>query len=289
MKIVFFGTPEFSVPFLDTLASDPEMQMLAVVTQPDKPVGRKQELVASEVKLRAQELAIPVLQFVSLKRPEVLETLKALEADMFVVINYGKLIPKSLLELPRFGCVNVHPSLLPKYRGPSPIRAPIENGDTETGISIMLLDEGMDTGPILAQKTVPVFPDETTPQLTDRLAQIGAPFFLETLKLYAAGAIQPVAQDDSKATLTTMLDRESGKIDWSDAPEAIERKIRAYTPWPGTYTITQHHGKPLRVKILTARLEQGQLQILEVQPEGSRPMSYDAFVRGYGPLDTSQS
>lgn len=284
MKIVFFGTPEFSVPFLNALAADPQIALLAVVTQPDKPVGRKQMMTAPEVKVRAQELGIPVWQFASLKRQEVVEALRPLHADVFVVINYGKMIPADLLKVPKLGCVNVHPSLLPKYRGPSPIRAPIEHGDTETGISVMLLDEGMDTGPILAQKTVPVFPDDTTPTLTDRLAQIGAPFFLEVLKLYGSGAITPLAQDHTKSTITRMLDREDGKIDWKESPEMIERKIRAYTPWPGTYTEINHHGVPLRVKILKARLVDGELEFLEVQPEGRQVMSYEEFVRGYGPL-----
>jgi len=285
VRIIFFGTPEFSVPFLNALVADPHIDVLAVVTQPDKQVGRKQILTASEIKMRAQQLGIPVHTFASLKRPQVFETLQAFTADAFVVINYGKLIPLNILQLPKLGCVNLHPSLLPNYRGPSPIRAPIENGDCQTGLSVMLLDAGMDTGPVLAQKKVPVLPDDTTPTLTKRLAEVGAPFFVEVLNLYAAGALKAIPQDDSKATLTRLLDRDSGKLDLTEPAEVLERKIRAYTPWPGTYTVIEHHGAPLRVKILKARLTNGVLELLEVQPEGGRAMAYDEFKRGYGAID----
>ncbi|MEK7665475.1 MAG: methionyl-tRNA formyltransferase [Patescibacteria group bacterium] len=282
MKIIFFGTPEFSVPFLDALASDPEIEILAVVTQPDKPVGRKQELTPSAVKMRAEVLGILVIQFPTLKTSEAKKRLATFGADAFIVVAYGKLIPKIVLDLPQLGCINVHPSKLPQYRGPSPIQAVIEKGDRETAVSIMLLDEGMDTGPILAQKSVEVLEDDTSPTLSNRLMQIGAPLLLETLKLYASGALKPIPQDGSKATITKLLDRDSGKIDLSEPAELLERKIRAYTPWPATYTIIKHRGIDLRVKILKARLVNGTLELLVVQPEGGRIMNYDEFKRGYG-------
>ena len=282
MKIIFFGTPEFSVPFLDALASDPEIEILAVVTQPDKPVGRKQELTPSAVKMRAEVLGILVIQFPTLKTSEAKKRLATFGADAFIVVAYGKLIPKIVLDLPQLGCINVHPSKLPQYRGPSPIQAVIEKGDRETAVSIMLLDEGMDTGPILAQKSVEVLEDDTSPTLSNRLMQIGAPLLLETLKLYASGTLKPIPQDGSKATITKLLDRDSGKIDLSEPAELLERKIRAYTPWPATYTIIKHRGIDLRVKILKARLVNGTLELLVVQPEGGRIMNYDEFKRGYG-------
>lgn len=284
MKIIFFGTPDFSVPFLNTLASDPQIELLAVVTQPDKPVGRKLIPKPSPIKERGQVLGFRVFPFTKLKSFEAHDQLVSLGADVFVVVAYGKLIPKSILDIPKLGCVNVHPSKLPRYRGPTPIQTAIEHGDRETAVSIMLLDEGMDTGPLLAQKKVEILPTDTTPSLSQRLAAVGAPFLVETLKLYAAGALTPIPQDNTLASSTKLLDRASGKIDWDESPEVIERKIRAYAPWPGTFTIIEHQGVPLRVKILKAKVVEGQFEILEVQPEGGLPMSYEAFVRGYGPL-----
>ncbi len=275
VKLVFFGTPDFSAPFLSALLEEKDLEVLAVVTQPDKPVGRDRILTPPAVKVRAIEASIPVLQFPSLRKSEAPETLKALGADVFVVVAYGKLIPQEILDIPRLGCVNVHPSLLPNYRGPSPIQAAIANGDTQTAISIMLLDAGMDTGPILGQKTVEVKTDDTYATLASRLQEVGGPFLVDVLRGYASGALQPIPQDDSRATITTLLDRESGKIDFTESPETIDRKIRAYHPWPGCYTIVQHNGAPLRVKLLPNQM---------VQPEGKKPMTTPEFERGYGTL-----
>lgn len=275
MKIVYFGTPEFSVPFLNALLEEKDLEILAVVTQPDKPVGRDQVLTPPTVKIRASEGGIPVLQFPSLRKPEAFETLKALGADVFVVVAYGKLIPQEILDIPRLGCVNVHPSQLPKYRGPSPIQAAIVNGDRQTAVSIMLLDAGMDTGPILGQKTVEVMSDDTYLALAKRLQDVGGPFLVEILRTYASGAIKPIAQDDNNASITSLLDRESGKIDFSESLEDIDRKIRAYYPWPGCYTNVTHNGSELRVKLLPNQM---------VQPEGKKPMTMPEFERGYGTL-----
>lgn len=287
LRLIFFGTPDFSVPFLKELLDAEDIEVVAVVTQPDKPVGRAQQVEAPPVKILAEERGVTVLQFPTLKKLEVNETLKALNADVFVVVAYGKLIPPSLLTVPRLGCVNVHPSFLPKYRGPSPIQAAIENGDDVTAVSIMLLDEGMDTGPLIAQKTVEVKNDDTYTSLSERLASVSAPFLVEALRLYISGAVSPTPQDDTNASVTKLLDRESGRIDWKESAETIERKIRAYTPWPGCFSVVKHHGKELRVKILKARLGTNGLEILDVQPEGKKPMSYVEYSRGYPKLNST--
>lgn len=284
MKIVFFGTPEFSVPFLRALIEAPSLEVIAVVTQPDKPVGREKTLTPPPTKILALQHGLPVLQFATLKSDTARETLAALHADCFVVVAYGKLIPQPILELPPLGCINVHPSLLPKYRGPSPIQAAIANGDDKTAVSIMLLDAGMDTGPLLAQEPVEVLPTDTSPTLSERLTKVGAPLLVSTLVGYEAGSIKPMPQSDAGATITKLLDREDGLIDWTDSAEEIDQKIRAYTPWPGCYTVLNKNGKELRVKILAAQLVDGKLAILQVQPEGKQPMSYQEFQRGYGQI-----
>lgn len=276
MKIVFWGTPDFALPMLKALIAADGFEVVGVVTQADAPMGRKQTLTPPPVKVAAEAAGIPVFQFTSLKKPEVVETLKQLHADAFVVFSYGKIIPGSVLSIPRLGCINVHPSLLPLYRGPTPVPAAIVHGDSKTGVSIMVLDEGMDTGAILAQQEVEILPNDTTPTLMHRLiAEVGAPLLIETLHRFAAGEIKPVPQDDARATICGLLSREDGLINGDESPEVIDRKIRAYTPWPGCYTIIKHGGKDLRVKLLPGGL---------VQPEGKKPMSQMDFERGYGRL-----
>lgn len=303
LRVAFFGTPEFAVPFLDALFDDSDIEVVAALTQPDKPVGRKQELAPSPVKLRAEEAGIGIMQPKTLKNYGVHDELRALKADAFVVVAYGKLIPPKVLPIPRLGCINVHPSKLPKYRGPAPVSAAIEHGDEKTAVSIMLLDEGMDTGPILGQKELEVKLDDTTPVLEKRLSKIGAPFLVEVLKMYADQVITPVSQDDSKASITKLLDRESGHINWTEPAKFIEQKVRAYTPWPGTYTVWDRNGKEMRLKILKARLSdsgsqepgtvtvsdgrilvscgEGQLELLDLQLEGKSTMDPKVFLRGY--------
>ena len=275
MKIVFFGTPELSVPVLQALITASNINVVAVVTQPDKPVGRKQELTPPPVKVVADSAGIPVWQFSTLKNPEAVAQLSSVEADAFVVFAYGKMIPDDVLSIPRLGCLNLHPSLLPAYRGPAPINAPILNGDSETGVTIMLLDSGMDTGPILAQTNVAVASDDTAETLGDRLIAIGAPLLVETLQKYADGEIKPQTQKEEGITITKKLDREDGLIVKGEDPTTIDRKIRAYFPWPGCYTIIKHNGLDLRVKLLPKSM---------VQPEGKSPMTLPEFERGYGPL-----
>jgi methionyl-tRNA formyltransferase len=301
IKIIFFGTPDLSVPFLEALTNESDFEVAAVVTRPDQPVGRKQILTPPPVKELALKKNIEVFQPKSLRleargsRQETdpppglcLPALASIGADLFIVVAYGKIIPQTVLDMPRLGCLNVHPSLLPKYRGPSPIQSAIANGDNETGLSIMLLDKGMDSGPILAQTKFPLAADETQITLTEKIKEIGPAFLIGTIKKFAAGKIKPVPQDNSQATVCKILNRDSGKIDWSEPAETIERKIRAYYPWPGSWTEIEHGGKTLRVKILKASLREKRLIFLEVQPEGQRPMEYEEFVRGYGHLKTAQ-
>ena len=276
IRVVFFGTPNFALPVFEALLKADDIDVVGVVTQPDKPSGRGHEMTPSPVKVVGARHAVRVLQFPSLKKPEVVEALKKLEADAFVVFSYGKMIPASVLSIPRLGCLNVHPSLLPLYRGPTPVPAAILRGDTKTGVSIMLLDEGMDTGPILAQAVVNVLPNDTTPILMHRLiAEVGSPLLVETLRRFASGQIKPQPQDNARATICGLHDREDGFIKGNESSDEIDRKIRAYFPWPGCYTIVKHNGKDLRVKLLP----RGQ-----VQPDGKKPMALSEFERGYGRL-----
>ncbi|MEK7105615.1 MAG: methionyl-tRNA formyltransferase [Patescibacteria group bacterium] len=275
MKIVFFGTPELATNVLQALIDAEGFDVVATVTRPDKAVGRDPAITPSPVKALATGRGIPVLDFASLKTAVAVDALRTLNADVFVVFNYGKIIPPAVLEIPPLGCVNLHPSLLPKYRGPTPYLSALLNGETETGVSIMLLDAGMDTGPILATTRVPIMPDDTTPELAERLIAAGTPVLIATLRGYAAGTIQPVAQNDAEATYTKLLDREDGLVTGKETPEELDRKIRAYTPWPGCYTIIKRNGKDLRVKLLPGGM---------VQPEGKKPMALSEFERGYGQL-----
>lgn len=253
MRIVFFGTPDFSLPFLHALAHDDAFDVVAVVTQPDKPAGRGRILQEPPVKTWALAHKIGVFQFPSLKTTKARAVLSDLGADAYVVVAYGKIIPPEVLSLPSLGCVNVHPSMLPKYRGPAPMQAAIENGDSATGISIMLLDAGMDTGPILAQQSIELSPAETLPSLVGKIHRDAPRFLVRTLREYGSKQIQPKPQDESRATTTRLLAREDGKIDWSRPVEEIDRKIRAYSPWPGIWTTWKRPEKSLRMKILEAK------------------------------------
>ena len=250
MKIVFFGSPAFAVPFLKALHNDADVELIAAVCQPDQPAGRGQELAEPAVKTAALAHGIKVLQPATLKDEAVQKDLSAFGADFFVVVAYGKLIPKAVLDIPRLGCVNVHPSLLPKYRGASPMQFALDAGDPETGITVMLLDEGMDTGPILAFDHVEIHDDETLGSLTTKVEQTGPSLLLSTLKRFAAGEITPLKQDDAKATPSRKLEKEDGHIDWTKTAAAIERRVRAYDPWPGTWSVWNRNGKALRLKII---------------------------------------
>lgn len=279
-RVVFFGTPELAVPMLERLAET--TTVIAAVTQTDKPKGRSQELSPSPVKVAALKYGIPVLQPKTLKREKsagetFYQSFCALKPDVAVVVAYGKIIPAEYLSIPRFGFVNVHPSLLPSLRGPSPMQYAILQGVNPTGISIMVLDAGMDTGPVLAQELLTLSSAETAETLHDRVQIVGADLLVRTLKDYITGTIHPKQQNDSLATYSHLIDKSHGQIDWTRTDTEIERMIRAFTPWPGAFTYCQ--GK--RIKILSAHLEHECLVLDTVQPEGKRPMSYGDFARGY--------
>lgn len=286
IRVVFFGTPDFALPIFQALVAAQDIQVVGVVTQQDKPVGRKKVMTPSPVGLAARAKGLPVFAFASLKKSGVVEALRALDAHLFVVFSYGKILPKAVLDIPPLGCVNVHPSKLPRYRGPTPVPAAILHGDTSTAVSIMLLDEGMDTGPLLAQQDVAVLPDDTTPILMRRLIHdVGAPLLIQTIRDYANGQIKAAPQSASGVSVTPLFSREDGQIAPGEPIEMIDRKIRAFTPWPGAFTIIKHAGKDLRVKLLSSPT-QGEArrgQFL-VQPEGKKPMAFAEFERGYGPL-----
>lgn len=241
------GTPEFAVPSLRALVAGP--YMVAVVTQPDRPAGRGGKLTPSPVKVVAQELGLTLLQPESLKDPEFRAKMAALRPEATVLVAYGEYVSPTLLDLPRHGSLNLHPSLLPRWRGSTPVQSAILAGDKETGVSIILMDKGLDTGPILAQRKVGIGAEENTPELGARLANVGAALLEETLPRWLRGEIQPQPQPEEGATLTRSLRKEDGAIDWTMPAEQIDRRIRALQPWPGTYT---YWGERL-LKILRAR------------------------------------
>jgi methionyl-tRNA formyltransferase len=205
------------------------------------------------------------------------EDIKRIKPDLIIVANFGQILPQEILDIPQYGCLNVHPSLLPKYRGASPVQSAVLNGEAKTGVTIIFMDAQIDHGPILAQKETIIGPNETYSQLHDRLAALGAELLIDTLPDWIAGRIELREQDHKLAIYTKILTREDGKIDWRKSDEEIERQIRAFNPWPGTYTIWQKK----RIKILKGMMENGKLRIMEVQPEGKKSMSFEAFLRGH--------
>jgi methionyl-tRNA formyltransferase len=300
MRVVFMGTPGFALPALSRLA-DSEYEVVAVYTQPDEPVGRGRRMVPTAVKSAALARALTVNQPPSLKEAGEVAKLAGLRPDTIVVAAYGQLLPQSVLDVPRFGCVNIHPSLLPRHRGPSPVAAAILAGDEATGVSIMLMDKGMDTGPVLAQSQWAISDSDTTGTLTDRLAEAGANLLMETLPLWVAGRITPQAQDNGKATYCRVVSKEDGRMDWHLPAPELWRRVRAFQPWPGCYTVWQ--GKLLKIveavplpgegeegRVVEIRgvsgvpvgvqTASGTLGLLKVQLEGKRVVSAEEFIRG---------
>lgn len=249
IRTVFLGTPGVAVTTCDALHAA-GAQLVGVVTQPDKPAGRGRATQEAPVARRAAALGVPVFKPKGLKREENRRFLWDLKPDLLVVAAYGKILPKEVLDLPRFGAVNVHFSLLPRWRGPAPVPAALLAGDAETGVTIMKLDEGMDTGPILAQERMPIGPEDTTTSLLPRLAHIGARLLMATLERYLAGQLSPTPQDNAQATVCPMLKKEDGLIDWTKPATQIARMVRAYDPWPGTWTVWERK----RLLIRKARL-----------------------------------
>lgn len=273
LKIIFMGTPEFGAIILEGLVKN-DYKPILVITAPDKPVGRKQTLTSTPVKKIAKKYNIPVVH--------QLEEIKKIKPDLIIVAAYGQILPKEILEMPKYGCLNVHPSLLPKYRGASPIQTTILNGDKETGVTIILMDEKMDHGPIIAQTKYKIPDDINHKELDSTLAKQGATLLVKTLPKWINGEIEAKAQDEPKATYTKVLKKEDGKIDWSKSAGEIEKQIRAFYPWPGAFTFIKHKGKVLRVKILKADIsKEDKLIIKKIQPEGKKAMSFEEFKRGY--------
>ncbi|HUB86737.1 MAG TPA: methionyl-tRNA formyltransferase [Verrucomicrobiae bacterium] len=299
MKIVFMGTAELSCASLEKLARDKNFQIAAVVTQPDKPKGRDLKLQSSPVKILAQKFNLPVLQPARAHDEKFIAELRELKPDLIVVAAYGQILPPAILDLPRFGCVNVHTSLLPKYRGAAPIQSAILNGETETGVTIMKMDAGLDTGAIIAQTRTPILPEDNSQTLHDKLAQLGADLLVETIPAYAAGKISPQPQNNSEATHAAKIKKEDGKIDWHEPAEKIWNKLRAFTPWPGAFTFLK--GKLLKIwraEIVQQTGETGEilsadkngivvacgkdaLRILELQREGGRRLNAQEFLAGH--------
>jgi methionyl-tRNA formyltransferase len=303
MTIVFMGTAELSCASLRSLARDIRFQIAAVITQPDKPRGRDLKLQPSPVKMLAQTLGLPVLQPVKARDERFIAELGRLKPELIVVVAYGQILPQAILDLPKYGCVNVHTSLLPKYRGASPIQSAILNGGTETGVTIMKMDEGLDTGPILSQRSTPILPEDNSQTLHDRLAELGAELLVETILDYVAGKITPRPQPAAGATYAAKIKKEDGKIDWSEPAEKILNRMRAFTPWPGAFTflkgktksalfkiwradIIQHSGKTgeviqADVHGIVVGCGKDALRILELQLEGGRRMSAQEFLAGH--------
>jgi len=299
-RTIFMGTPQFAVTILESLLSSP-YQVLAVYTQPDKPVGRGQQVAFPPVKRLALEHGIPVIQPQTLKSTGVVEKLASFQPELIIVAAFGYILPPEVLALPRFACLNVHPSLLPRHRGPSPVANTILCGDELTGVTIMLMDSGMDTGPILAQEKLGISFMDTTDSLSSRLADLGAKLLLETLPKWLGDKLEPQAQDESQATYSKLITSEDAEIDWHLSAVELWRRIRAYSPWPVCYTWCQgkrlkiHEATPVddmakgeigeviaskeppRVGVITGR---GILGLGQVQLEGKRKMSVDDFVRG---------
>jgi methionyl-tRNA formyltransferase len=233
IRVVFMGSPDFSLPSLRSLAQ--AYQVVGVVTQPDRASGRGRELKAPPVKLLAQELGVPVIQPEKLKQPEAMEQLRAWQPDLIVVAAFGQILKKDVLDLPRFGCVNVHASLLPRWRGAAPINAAILAGDEETGVTIMKMDVGLDTGPMLSMKRIRIEPDDTAGSLFEALSTLGADLLIETLPAYMDGKLTPQPQPEEGATYAPMLKKEDGRLDFTKSAVELARRVRAMNPWPGAW------------------------------------------------------
>ncbi len=300
MRIVFMGTPEFAVPSLEALLKS-EDQVVGIVTQPDRPKGRGHNLAPPPVKVIAQRTGIPFLQPLKIKTPDFLDALAAWKPDLIAVTAFGRILPAPILNLPPRGCVNVHGSLLPKYRGAAPVQWAIMNGERETGITTMLMDEGMDTGPILLQEQIPIMPDDTAGTLAPRLAELGGRLLVETIRQLKTGVLAPRAQDNSEATIAPLLTKEDGVIDWSRSAQTIANRVRGLSPWPGAYTFFGHDRwniwstvvNPTRsdeqpgtiiavakhsIQVATG---EGMLEIVEIQTANSRRMNASQFLAGH--------
>ncbi len=304
MRIVFMGTPDFAVPCLKALV-DAGHEIAAVYTQPDKPVGRKQILTPPPVKVLAAEEGIPVFQPDSFRDEEQVRMLKELQPDLISVVAYGKILPKSVLDIPQYGCINVHGSLLPRYRGAAPIQWAVLNGDAVTGVTTMYMAEGLDSGDMLLKAETPIEEDLTAGELFDRLSEMGARLLVETVEGLKKGTIERIRQDETQATHVKKIDRSLSPIDWNRSAQEIHNQVRGLSPWPVAQTVRD--GKVLKIhRTRTAgagrgepgeiQEEQGRyyvvcgkdrLELLTVQAEGSKRMDAAAYFRGH-PLKSGE-
>lgn len=298
LRTVFMGTPEFAVPSLEALLAA-EVDLRGVYTQPDRPAGRGRKMQQSPVKQVAEEAGVPVFQPQKLRAEGVVEELRKLHPELIVVAAYGQILPKAVLELPKCGCINVHASLLPRHRGAAPIQKAILDGDTVSGITTMLMDEGLDTGDMLVKRSLPIGADETAGELHDRLARLGRDVLEETLARFCAGTLHPQPQDDSQSTYAPMLKKEDGLIHWQQPALEVHNRIRGLDPWPGAFTYWQ--GETLKLfcsrldrhcsgspgQVLAASAEgiqvacgEGAVRILELQRAGYKRLPVADFLRG---------
>ncbi|MGF9710859.1 methionyl-tRNA formyltransferase [Paenibacillus sp. JMULE4] len=304
MRVIFMGTPEFAVPSLQTLLEYDGVEVVAVVTQPDRPVGRKRVLTPTPVKAEAEKHGIPVLQPERLRSPESVEALSALQPELIVTAAYGQILPKSVLDLPRLGCINIHASLLPKYRGGAPIHYAVMNGDPVTGVTIMYMTEGLDTGDMISRIEVPIGDQDTTGTMFEKLSIAGAKLLKETLPDLLSGRVRAVPQNDEEAVYSPNISREQERIDWTKPALQIWNLVRALHPRPGAFTLWNGDvlkiwtcakpdaaesvpGSTLPGTVLEAgergiavATGQGVLRITELQPAGKKAMDAAAFARG---------
>ncbi|MGO8700021.1 MAG: methionyl-tRNA formyltransferase [Limisphaerales bacterium] len=303
IRVVFMGTAELACASLRALLQSGLFTVQAVVTQPDRPKGRALKPQPSPVQQVGAEAALPILQPEKARDPAFFHRLAEFNPEVVVVAAYGQILPQSILDLPKFGCVNVHTSLLPKYRGAAPIQWAILNNEQETGVTIMKMSAGLDTGDILSQRTTPIGPDETAASLHDRLAVLGAELLIETLPRFIAGDIAGEPQDEALATYARKITKEDGHLDWSQPAQVLRNKIRAFTPWPGAYTFWPEHGANRLLKIWRAAIEPRNgspghlletdrsrlsvacgtdaLRVEELQLQGGRRMSTAEFLAGH--------
>lgn len=301
-RVIFMGTPDFAVPPLRALIAAPHYEVVGVVTQPDRPAGRGNKLQASPVKQTALAANLPLIQPEKLREPGVFEQLQAWQPDLIVVAAFGQILRKNVLELPRYGCVNVHASLLPRWRGAAPIQAAIRAGDKESGITYMMMDVGLDTGDMLASFAVPILREDTGGTLHDKMAALGGAHLIETLDAKLSGALTPIKQEEALQTYAPMLKKEDGALDWNQTAYAIERQVCAFDPWPGTYT--HWNGQTLKIiggdalegnatpgavpgTVVPLRdgvgvnTSEGIFKLERVQLAGKSAVEVAAFVRGY--------
>ncbi|MEN9574468.1 MAG: hypothetical protein RL514_2323 [Verrucomicrobiota bacterium] len=309
LRLVFMGTPDIACPTLQALATAPDCRVVGVVVQPDKPKGRDLKLQPPPVKELALRLGLPVLQPERARNETSLQQLRDLRPDLVAVLAYGQILPQALLDIPTHGCLNIHTSLLPRWRGAAPIQWAILEGDAETGVTVMRMDVGLDTGGIVATRATPIDPDDNAQTLHDRLAILGAELLIQTIPRYVSGELPPHPQPAEGVTYARKLTKDDGRLDWSQPASVLHNRLRAFTPWPGTFTFLPTQPKPLLLKVWRAELlragdlqspsttpgqvlaadksglviacREGALRLLEVQKEGSRRMTAAEFLAGH--------